>query len=84
MNFFLVKIDHFMDGYDPVETIHLIATDQSIADECKALLSGLWIDRAKRVEVNYAVFFNIQVRCELSDIKEIDEQTFDLFKELGL
>lgn len=84
MSYYLVKIDQFIGGYDPVETIHLIATDQSIVDECKALLGSLWIDRDKRVEVNYAVFFSLQVRCELSDIKEIDEQTFDSLKGLGL
>lgn len=73
-----------MDGYDPVETIHLIATDEGIVEGCIDLLEGLWIDRDKVVGINYAVFFDGKVICELSDIKEINEQTFDLLKELGL
>ena len=84
MNFFLIKIDQFIGGYDPVETVHLIATDQPIQCEYIDLLAGLWIDKDKVVGGNYSVFFNGEVLCELSDIKEVDESTFFLLKGLGL
>lgn len=82
--YYLVKVDQSIGGYDPVETIHLIVTDQDILDECIELLTGLWIDPYKVVYKNVASFFDGEVTCEISRIKEIDEQTFDLLKGIGL
>lgn len=84
MRYYLVKIDQFIAGYDPIEIVHLLATEEPIHEEALNLLCDLWIDPYKKVYMNYVEFFNGDVRCELSHIKEIGSLTFNILKGVGL